>query len=78
MSEIITKADGTTRPCPELLTGEEAAQYLRLDVGGHANPLKTLEYYRGKQLLKGTRVGRCLRYRRIELERFLDKLTGRA
>ncbi len=62
-------------PCPELLTEEEAIRYLRLDVGGSAKPSLTLRYYREKGLLRGTRVGRKLRYRRTELDRLLENLT---
>lgn len=61
--------------CPELLTESEAWSYLRLDVDGPANPGLTLRYYRERGLLRATRVGRRLRYRRIELERFLERLT---
>ena len=63
------------QPCPELLTAEEAISYLRLDVDGPKDPEGTLTYYREKGLLRGTRVGRSLRYRRVELERFLEAKT---
>ena len=61
--------------CPELLTEKEAARYLRLDEVGIEDPGGTLRYYRKKGLLRATQVGKCIRYRRIELERLLDKLT---
>jgi len=64
------------QPCPELLTEQEAVRYLRLDVDGPARPEFTLRYYREKGLLKATRVGRRLRYRRVELDRLLDALTN--
>lgn len=64
------------QPCPELLTESEAVQYLRLDVDGPARPELTLRYYREKGLLFATRVGRRLRYRRVELDRLLESLTG--
>jgi len=60
-------------PCPELLTEEEAVRYLRLD--GERNARRTLKYYREKGLLRGTAVGRHLRYRRVELDRFLEHQT---
>ncbi len=59
-------------PCPELLTGSETIRYLRLDVDGPKNPEQTLRYYREKGLLKGTQVGKKLRYRRVDLELFLE------
>ena len=36
---------------------------------------ETLGYYRRKGLLRGTQIGKCVRYRRVELERFLDLIT---
>lgn len=63
-------------PCPDLLTEEEAIRYLRLDIDGPAKPTLTLRYYREKGMLKATRVGRRLRYRRIELDRLLEQLTS--
>ena len=61
--------------CPELLTEEEAIRYLRLDVIDIEDPAGTLRYYRKKGLLRATQVGKCIRYRRIELEKLLDRLT---
>lgn len=63
------------QPCPELLTEEEAIRYLRLDTTGVLNPGQTLERYRAMWLLRGTQVGRRVFYRRIELERFLERQT---
>ena len=63
------------QPCPELLTEEEAIRYLRLDQIEIEDPAGTLRYYRAKGLLRGTQVGKCVRYRRVELEDFLEKLT---
>lgn len=63
------------RPCPELLTEDEAIHYLRLDTTGVLNPGQTLERYRAMSLLRGTQVGRRVFYRRIELERFLERQT---
>lgn len=62
-------------PCPELLTEDEAIRYLRLDIEGSEKPSLTLRYYREKGLLRATRVGRRLRYRRTELDHLLEKLT---
>lgn len=61
--------------CPELLTEDEAIRYLRLDVDGPKKPKLTLRYYREKGLLRGTKVGRRMRYRRVELDRLLENLT---
>ena len=63
-------------PVPELLTEEEAIKFLRLDEDGPKEPKLTLLYYRDKGLLKPTRVGKRLRYQRVELLRFLDSLTN--
>ncbi len=63
-------------PCPELLTEEEAIRYLRLDtIRGLKNPAETLARYRATGLLRGTQVSKSIFYRRIELDRFLDRLT---
>ena len=64
------------RPCPELMTAAEAIRYLRLDDTDVADPERTLRYYREKWALRGTQVGRRVRYRRIELDQLLDRLTG--
>ena len=64
-------------PCPELLTEAEAIRYLRLDETGVGDPARTLRYYREKSLLRATQIGRRLRYRRIELDRFLGRITER-
>ncbi len=61
--------------CPELLTEAEAVRYLRLDEINIEDPAGTLHYYRKKGLMRATQVGKSVRYRRVELERFLDRLT---
>jgi len=38
-------------------------------------PAGTLRYYRKKGLLKATQVSKCIRYRRVELENFLARIT---
>lgn len=62
-------------PCPELLTEEEAIRYLRLDIIDVENPEETLRRYRKQGLVRGTQVGKCVRYRRSELEAFLGRIT---
>ena len=64
-----------SEPCPDVLTCEEAARYLRLDETEIKNPDDTLRRYRDMGLLKGTQIGKAVRYRRCELERFLDRQT---
>jgi len=72
---VLPDGNGGFTPCPELLKEEEAIRYLRLDGIDIEDPANTLRYYRKKGLLQATQVGKCIRYRRIELERLLDKLT---
>ncbi|MBN1844274.1 MAG: helix-turn-helix domain-containing protein [Sedimentisphaerales bacterium] len=62
-------------PCPELLTEEEAIRYLRLDTIGLENPSATLRRYREKGILRGTQVSRKIFYLRVELDRFLMRIT---
>jgi len=73
---VLPDGNGGFTPCPEVLTEEEAIRYLRLDVDGPAKPELTLRHYREKGHLRATRVGRRLRYRRVELDRMLEELTG--
>ena len=64
------------RVCPELLTAVEAIRYLRLDETEVEDPERTLRYYRAKRGLRATQVGRRLRYRRVELDQLLERLTN--
>jgi hypothetical protein len=61
--------------CPNLLTEEEAARYLRLDAVRIENPLETLRRYRKTGLLRGTQVSKKVFYLRNELDAFLVKVT---
>jgi hypothetical protein len=61
--------------CPDVLTEQEAIKYLRLNEINIKDPAGTLAYYRRRGLLRGTQIGKCVRYRRVELERFLELLT---
>lgn len=63
------------QPCPELLTEEEAARYLRLDTMDLKDPGETLERYRALGLLRGTQISRRVFYRRVELDLFLERQT---
>jgi len=75
LGSVLPDANGGFQPCPELLTEAEAVRYLRLDLDGPSKPALTLRYYREKGLLRATRVGRRLRYRRVELDRLLVRLS---
>ena len=74
-STVLPDGKGGFTPCPELLTENEAIRFLRLDGIDIDDPANTLRYYRKKGLLQATQVGKCIRYRRIELEKLLDRLT---
>ena len=65
------------RPCPPLLTEQEAISFLRLDTDGPKHPEQTLQYYRSEGLLRATKVGKRLRYTKSELLQLLDRLTER-
>jgi hypothetical protein len=62
-------------PCPEVMTEEEVVRFLRLDLIDINDPSQTLAYYRKKGLLRGTQIGKSVRYLRREVERFLDVIT---
>lgn len=69
-----------SRPSPfsELLTPIEAAQYLRLDELGQHTPesaIRTLNYWRDHGVLRATKFARHVWYRRVELDRFLERKT---
>lgn len=61
------------RPCPEILTEEDAAIYLRLDP---ATAAYTLKRYRLDGRLQARRVGKSLVYRRTDLDKFVDSQPG--
>lgn len=72
---VLPDGNGGFTSCPELLTEEEAIRYLRLDDIKIEDPAGTLRYYRKKGFLRATQVGKSIRYRRVELEQMLDRLT---
>ncbi len=74
---ILPDRNGTFIPCPELLTEDEAIRYLRLDINGPKNPSGTLKYYRDQGVLRAVRIGRNLRYPRMELDCMIQKLLRR-
>ena len=62
----------------DLLTPIEAAQYLRLDETGRHTPVtavRTLDYFRDRGELRATKYARQLWYRKVELEKFLERKT---
>ena len=75
MPTVLPDGNGGFTACPELLTEDEAIRFLRLDRVGIEDPAGTLRYYRKKGLLKATQVSKCIRYRRVELENFLARIT---
>jgi hypothetical protein len=60
---------------PDVMTEAETIHFLRLDLIGIKNPAESLRRYRRLGLLRGTQLGKCIRYRRSEVEKFLDELT---
>ena len=62
---------------PPIMTPTEAAQFLRLDQTAH-NPKsakRTLDYWRGRGELRGTKYARHVWYLKNELEVFLKRKT---
>lgn len=59
------------------MTPTEAAQFLRLDQIGHTpnSARRTLDYWRDKGELRGTKYARHVWYLRQELEEFLKRKT---
>lgn len=72
---VLPDGKGGFTPCPTLLTESETIRYLRLDCSNGGNHKNTLKYYRDKDLLKTTRVGRQLFYMREFLDEFLVNQT---
>lgn len=55
-----------------LLTRDETIRYLRLDQAGVKDPSRSLDYYRKAGLIPGVRLGRCIFFRKRELDRFIE------
>ena len=75
LSSIAFLPGNPPTPCPVLLTEEEAIRYLRLDTINIKDPAATLRRYREQGLLKGTQISKKIFYQRVELERFLERIT---
>ena len=65
------------RVFPLIMTPTEAAQFLRLDHTSHTpkSAKRTLDYWRERGELKGTKYARHVWYLRSELEAFLANKT---
>lgn len=61
------------RPCPPLLTADEAICFLRINRSGNRNPRRTLEYYREQGLLTGIKMGRTIVYPLANVFAFAQK-----
>ena len=61
------------RPCPDLLTQDEAAEFLRLDV---KNAGDTLRYYRQRYGLRVVQISRNILYPREELDALWHRLMA--
>lgn len=62
---------------PPIMTPTEAAQFLRLDRTSHTpeSAKRTLDYWRDRGELRGTKYARHVWYLRSELEAFLKNKT---
>ena len=65
------------RVFPSIMTPTEAAQFLRLDRTSHTpeSAKRTLDYWRGRGKLCGTKYARHVWYLKDELEAFLRRKT---
>ena len=61
------------RPCPALLTEEEAITFLRIDQMQVKNPSATLRRYRDGGLLKAIQISRELLYPLSSLINFIER-----
>jgi len=66
----------TGEPVPLVLDDEDLIKLLRLENQNEKNAKWTLKYYRDKGLLKGTRLGKKIRYTRDEIVKFLERQTA--
>lgn len=59
------------RPCPAILTADEVVQLLRL------RNRNALNYYRERRMIRGTRLGRHVRFSIEEVRRFVREQEDR-
>jgi len=64
---------GSMQATPDLLTLDEAARYLRLDMIHTKHPGETLRRYRNEYGLRAVQVGRQVLFPRAELQKFIEK-----
>jgi hypothetical protein len=79
-NEIVEKETDWPRcpdPFPPVMTPTEAAQFLRLDCTVHTptSAKRTLDYWRNRGELRGTKYARHVWYLKDELEKFLRNKT---
>lgn len=71
---IYMKQGSQVQVAPEIMTSTEAISFLRLDeIENLKNPEMSLQYLRQKGL-RAIKIGKCLRYPKKELMRFIDVL----
>jgi len=63
------------RPCPDILTEDEAVKYLRLDTIDIKNPGETLRRYRAGGSLRAVQISKAILYPLSELRRFIETLA---
>ena len=61
------------RPCPEILTEEEAIAYLRLPDMGVKNPKHSMYRWRHMGMLVGIKYSKEIVYRRSDLDAFVER-----
>jgi len=65
---------GTHLPVPPVMTPAEVVRLLRIDQTGTKDPIRTLDYYRKRGLLRAIQVGRSLCYRLEDVLDFLQRV----
>jgi hypothetical protein len=68
-------ADGAGGRVPYVMTSGEVIRFCRLDLTDVKDPELTLRYYREQGVLRGTQIGRELRYLLPDVLDFVEKLS---
>lgn len=63
-------------PVPFVMTEDELIRFARIDETGVTNPADTIARYREMAILRGTRIGRFIRYTLPDVMKFLERLHG--
>ena len=71
---VLPDGNGGCKPCPEILTEQEAIMYLRLDTVDIKHPEATLRRYRDAGVLHGVQISKGIFFPRTELDRFIKTL----